>query len=226
MASYTDLCDCPLAVTLSKPTVLVKAYYDYRRYAVSIKIKDAPPVLQERDVLIAGKVVVVISIDLVRQQIVLIRQFRLPAHIANGLGDMVEFVAGRVEPNETLVDAARRECREEIGIAPEKTVQLLRNLTTPGSSDEEVTIFLCAIDSSTIRGWLANNGRRGAPSNHANVHRRCNPRTQPIHYARQPSSDRVAMVGTQSRATAQLACLISLPHWCIHCPFCEALTSR
>jgi ADP-ribose pyrophosphatase len=151
MASYTDLCDCPLAVTLSKPTVLVKAYYDYRRYAVSIKIKDAPPVLQERDVLIAGKVVVVISIDLVRQQIVLIRQFRLPAHIANGLGDMVEFVAGRVEPNETLVDAARRECREEIGIAPEKTVQLLRNLTTPGSSDEEVTIFLCAIDSSTIR---------------------------------------------------------------------------
>jgi ADP-ribose pyrophosphatase len=151
MASYTDLCDCPLAVTLSKPTVLVKAYYDYRRYAVSIKTKDAPPFLQERDVLIAGKVVVVIPIDLVRQQIVLIRQFRLPAHIANGLGDMVEFVAGRVEPNETLVDAARRECREEIGVAPEKTVQLLRYLTTPGSSDEEVTIFLCAIDSSTIR---------------------------------------------------------------------------
>ncbi|MGB8094766.1 MAG: NUDIX hydrolase [Pseudolabrys sp.] len=101
--------------------------------------------------LIAGKVVVVIPIDLVRQQIVLIRQFRLPAHIANGLGDMVEFVAGRVEPNETLVDAARRECREEIGVAPEKTVQLLRYLTTPGSSDEEVTIFLCGIDSSTIR---------------------------------------------------------------------------
>lgn len=151
MASYTDLCDCPLAVTLSMPTVLVKAYYDYRRYAVSIKTKDAPPFLQERDVLIAGKVVVVIPIDLVRQQIVLIRQFRLPAHIANGLGDMVEFVAGRVEPNETLVDAARRECREEIGVAPEKTVQLLRYLTTPGSSDEEVTIFLCAIDSSTIR---------------------------------------------------------------------------
>ena len=151
MASYTDLCDCPLAVTLSKPTVLVKAYYDYRRYAVSIKTKDAPPFLQEREVLIAGKVVVVIPIDLVRQQIVLIRQFRLPAHIANGLGDMVEFVAGRVEPNETLVDAARRECREEIGVAPEKTVQLLRYLTTPGSSDEEVTIFLCAIDSSTIR---------------------------------------------------------------------------
>ena len=58
MASYTDLCDCPLAVTLSKPTVLVKAYYDYRRYAVSIKTKDAPPFLQERDVLIAARVAI------------------------------------------------------------------------------------------------------------------------------------------------------------------------
>jgi ADP-ribose pyrophosphatase len=101
--------------------------------------------------LIAGKVVVVMPIDLVRQEIVLIRQFRLPAHIANGLGDMVELVAGRVEPNETLVEAARRECREEIGVAPEKMVQLLSYLTTPGHSDEEVTIFLCAINSSTVR---------------------------------------------------------------------------
>jgi ADP-ribose pyrophosphatase len=64
---------------------------------------------------------------------------------------MVELVAGRVEPNETLVEAARRECREEIGVAPEKMVQLLSYLTTPGHSDEEVTIFLCAINSSTVR---------------------------------------------------------------------------
>jgi ADP-ribose pyrophosphatase len=151
MSSYPELSDRPLDVVLSKPTVLVKGYYDYHRYAVTITSKDVPPVSQERDVLIAGKVVVVMPIDLLRQEIVLIRQFRLPAHIANGLGDMVELVAGRVEPNESLVDAARRECLEEIGIAPEKIVQLLSYLTTPGHSDEEVTIFLCAINSSTVR---------------------------------------------------------------------------
>src|SRR5262245_7752865 len=151
MSSYPELSDRPLNVTISKPTVLVKGYYDFHRYAVTITSKDTPPISQERDVLIAGKVVVVIPIDLVRQEIVLIRQFRLPAHIANGLGDMVELVAGRVEPNETLVEAARRECREEIGVAPEKMVQLLSYLTTPGHSDEEVTIFLCAINSSTVR---------------------------------------------------------------------------
>jgi len=151
MSSYVELSDRPLDVTLSSPKVLVEGYYDYHRYTVTLTPKDVPPVSQERDVLIAGKAVVVMPIDLVRQEIILIRQFRLPAHLANGLGDMVEFVAGRVEPNEALVDAARRECREEIGVAPEKMVQLLSYLSTPGLTDEEVTIFLCAIDSSTVR---------------------------------------------------------------------------
>src|SRR5262245_51120295 len=151
MSLYPELSDRPLDVVLSKPTVLVKGYYDYHRYAVTITSKDTPPVSQERDVLIAGKAVVVMPIDLVRQEIILIRQFRLPAHLANGLGDMVEFVAGRVEPNEALVDAARRECREEIGVAPEKMVQLLIYLSMPGLTDEEVTILHFAIDSSTVR---------------------------------------------------------------------------
>jgi ADP-ribose pyrophosphatase len=151
MCSDVELSDRRLDITLSKPKVLAKAYRDYHRYAVTIRSCDAPPVSQERDVLIAGKVVVVMPIDLVRQEIVLIRQFRLPAHIANGRGDLVEFVAGRAEPNETLIDAARRECREEIGVAPKKIVQLFSYLPTPGLTDEEVTIFLCAIDSSTVR---------------------------------------------------------------------------
>lgn len=70
---------------------------------MTIRPQDGPPVSQERDVLIAGKVVVVMPIDVARQKIVLIRQFRLPAHIANGRGDLVEFVAGRVELNELLL---------------------------------------------------------------------------------------------------------------------------
>ena len=151
MSRYVELADRPADVTLSRPKVLASAYRDYHRYRVTIRPQDAAPVSQERDVLIAGKVVVVMPVDVARQEIVLIRQFRLPAHLANGRGELVEFVAGRVEPNETLVDAARRECREEIGVAPEKTLQLLSYLTTPGLTDEEVTVFLGAIDASAVR---------------------------------------------------------------------------
>jgi ADP-ribose pyrophosphatase len=151
MTGYDELADRPAEITLSQPKVLASAYRDYHRYHVTIRPHGAPPVSQERDVLIAGKVVVVMPIDIVRQEIVLIRQFRLPAHLANGCGDLVEFVAGRVEPNETLVDAARRECREEIGIAPEQTLQLFTYLTTPGLTDEEITIFVGAINMVAVR---------------------------------------------------------------------------
>jgi ADP-ribose pyrophosphatase len=150
MHSHGELVDRAADIALSQPKLLTKAYRDYRRYQVTVKSQDGPSFSQERDILIAGKVVVVIPIDVARQEIVWTRQFRVAAHIANGRGDLVEFVAGRVEPNETLVDAARRECREEIGVAPDKIVRLLSYLTTPGLTDEEITIFLCSIDVSAV----------------------------------------------------------------------------
>ncbi|MFY9598870.1 MAG: NUDIX hydrolase, partial [Pseudolabrys sp.] len=115
MSKRRELADLPADVFLSRPQMLAKAYRDYHRYNVTLQDKDGP-VVQERDVLIAGKVIVVIPIDVARQEIVLIRQFRLPAHLANGRGDLVEFVAGRVEAGESLMEAARRECKEEIGV--------------------------------------------------------------------------------------------------------------
>jgi ADP-ribose diphosphatase len=150
MSKRRELADLPVDILLSRPQLLAKAYRDYHRYNVTLKDNDRP-VVQERDVLIAGKVVVVIPIDVARQEIVLIRQFRLPAHLANGRGDLVEFVAGRVEAGESLIEAARRECTEEIGIAPEKLVELFTFLSTPGITDEEVTIFVAAADAAKVR---------------------------------------------------------------------------
>jgi ADP-ribose pyrophosphatase len=151
MSRYGEVTDRPANVTLSRPKVLAKGYREYHRYRLIVTPDGAAPVSQKRDILIAGRVVVVMPIDLARQEIILLHQFRLPAHIANGRGDLVEFVAGRVEPNETLVEAARRECREEIGVAPKRMVRLLSYLTTPGLTDEEVTIFLGAVDASRVR---------------------------------------------------------------------------
>ncbi|HEY6023489.1 MAG TPA: NUDIX hydrolase [Pseudolabrys sp.] len=151
MSARRDLIDLPADTSVSRPRVLAKAYRDYHRYSMTVTGGDHRPVTQERDVLMAGKVSVVIPIDVARQKIVLIRQFRLPAHLANGRGDLVEFVAGRVEAGETLSEAARRECKEEIGAAPAKVVELLTYLSTPGVTDEEVTIFLAAVDSAQVR---------------------------------------------------------------------------
>ncbi len=135
-------------VELSQPKLLAKGFRDYSRYGV--KMRGPHPLTQTRDVLAGGKVVAVLSIDIARDEIVLIRQFRLPAHLATGKGDMVEIVAGRADQGEAALDAARRECQEELGVAPARMVELFSYLTTPGITDEQVTIFAASIDAAAV----------------------------------------------------------------------------
>jgi len=92
----------------------------------------------------------VLPIDLARDEVVLIRQFRLPVHLANGNGDLVEIVAGHVEPDEPLGQAAHRECLEEIGVAPSALTELFTYLPTPGASDEQITLFLGIVDAAQV----------------------------------------------------------------------------
>jgi len=145
-----EIADRAADVTLQEPELLAKGFRAYRRYRLSITGEDGAKIEQTRDVVDGGKVVAVLPVDLARDEIVLIRQFRLPAHLRNRKGDLVEIVAGRVEPGEAPAAAARRECAEEIGVAPTGLAELFSYLTTPGLTDEEVTVFLAAIDASQV----------------------------------------------------------------------------
>ena len=128
------------------PERIAQGFFGYRALPPDACEGDA----QTREVVRAGKVAAVLPIDVGRDEIVLIRQFRLPAHLANGKGELVEIVAGRVEQGEQPADTARRECAEEIGVAPWALVELFSYLTTPGLTDEEVTVFLAAVDASRV----------------------------------------------------------------------------
>jgi ADP-ribose pyrophosphatase len=151
------IADRVMDVAVSPPVTVAKGYLPYERYDVAI-IRDQDETLrQQRDVLRAGRVAAVLPIDLGRDEIVLLRQFRLPAHLATGHGEMVEIVAGRTDGDESVIAAAARECREEIGVVPDRLIELYSVLPTPGITDEFVTFFLGFIDSSKVplRGGLA-----------------------------------------------------------------------
>ncbi|HET9717519.1 MAG TPA: NUDIX hydrolase [Pseudolabrys sp.] len=151
MSRYDELADRAVEAIVSPPQLLAGGYREYCRFDLTLRGGNGAPVAQQRDVLLGGKVVVVMPIDLAHEQIVMVRQFRLSAHIANGRGDLIEFVAGRVEENESISDAAQRECVEEIGIAPGKLIEVLTYLPTPGLTDEQITLFLAKIDASPLR---------------------------------------------------------------------------
>jgi ADP-ribose pyrophosphatase len=140
-----DLCDRAVAVTLRGPDDRGGGIYRYERCRVALN--DAT---FERDVVRIGKVVVVLAVDPGRDEVVLIRLFRLGAHLALGRGDLLEVPAGRVERGEEIEAAARRECQEEIGISPRVLAPLFDLMPSAGSSDEHMFFFLGLVDSSRL----------------------------------------------------------------------------
>jgi ADP-ribose pyrophosphatase len=149
-AANALLSDRPAVVGLSPPQVLAKAFRDYERYHLMRERANGERVSEERDLVRGGRVAAVLPVDLQRQEVVLIRQFRLAAHLANGNGELVEIVAGRIETGEAPCDAAQRECFEEIGVRPSRLAELLTFLPSPGVTDEEVVLYLAAVDASAV----------------------------------------------------------------------------
>lgn len=72
-----------------------------------------------------------------RGRILLVRQFRLPAR-----SYLWELPAGRVDPGETSLKAARRELVEETGYRAKQWKKLVEFYPSPGFLAEKMTIFL------------------------------------------------------------------------------------
>jgi ADP-ribose pyrophosphatase len=143
--SKPDLSDAAVEVTLTGPQDRGGGIYRYETFGVRLDGADL-----KRDVVRVGRVVVLIPVDLDRDEVVLIREFRLGAHLATRKGDVVELPAGRVERGEDFAPAARRECLEEIGVTPDRLVPVFTVMPSPGMSDEFMTFFLAIVDASKV----------------------------------------------------------------------------
>ncbi len=142
------IADGPADVTVSAPDILAKGFRPFSRFRFAFAgQKDKP---QTRDLLCSGASVAVLPVDVTRSEVVLLQQFRLAAHLANGNGSLFEIVAGHVEGDDSPLETARRECFEEIGYAPDPLIELFTYLTTPGLCDEQITVFLGVVDVSRI----------------------------------------------------------------------------
>ena len=144
--------DLRSAVRVSAPETLARGFRAYERFLVTPQEAGAAGTSLQRELLRSGRVVGVLPVDFVRQEILLIRQFRLGGHLALGRGEMVEIAAGRVDPGEQVEDAARRECYEETGTSPVALKRLFDFCPAPALSDELMTLFLAHVDASRVSG--------------------------------------------------------------------------
>jgi ADP-ribose pyrophosphatase len=106
-----------------------------------------------REVFLRHDAAGILLYDPQRDEIVLIEQFRLAAHLAGFAAWQLEIVAGIIDSDESAAAVARREAEEEAGLAViGEVVPIHRFMTSPGGSTETVDLFCGRVDASAAGG--------------------------------------------------------------------------
>lgn len=150
--------DAPTEIDLVEERVLYEGFRRYTELAFreenvpegrpSEARKKARPV--RREILQSHRTVAVLAYDGESGDLVLIRQFRIGAHLATGRGMLVEIVAGYVDEDEAPETAARRELAEETGLAALEMTEAARFLSSPGMTTEYVRLYVARVDASEL----------------------------------------------------------------------------
>lgn len=105
-----------------------------------------------REVFERGHAVGVLPYDPVRDEVVVIEQFRIGAYAAGDPAWLTEIVAGIIDEGETAEQVARREIQEEAGLVAAELWPMVRYLVSPGGTSETVELFLARVDAEHAGG--------------------------------------------------------------------------
>jgi ADP-ribose pyrophosphatase len=117
-----------------------------------------------REVVTRPTAVAVLPYDPVTEKILLIEQFRLPAHLAGMPGWQRELIAGLNDKNEEPEDIARREAIEEADCQLGELKLVYQYLLSPGMATEVLHTYVGRFDSSA---WKA--GVHGLAVEHEDI---------------------------------------------------------
>lgn len=106
----------------------------------------------EREVFVRPDAVCVLPYDAVRDEVVLIEQFRVGAMDKTGNPWLVELVAGLIDKDERPEEVAHREAQEEAGLSFSSLWPMTRYFPSPGGSDELVHLYLGRCSSEGAGG--------------------------------------------------------------------------
>ena len=109
--------------------------------------------LLRRDAIVFGQVAAVLPYDAVRDELVLIEQFRIGPFAAQDKEPWItEIVAGMVEPGESAAEMARRETLEEAGCTIARLEKIMDFYSSPGASSQRVALFCAEIQAESAGG--------------------------------------------------------------------------
>lgn len=133
--------------------VLSDAWYTLRRATFEQRQPDGTWAETSREAYDRGNGACALLHDPDRDTILLVRQYRLPAHL-NGHPDgmLLEVPAGLLDGDEGAEEALRREVAEEVGHEVGPLERLFRLYMSPGSVTEHLTFFAGTYSAATRAG--------------------------------------------------------------------------
>lgn len=105
-----------------------------------------------RELFERGHAAAVLPYDPVRDEVVLLEQFRIGALEAEGGPWLVEVVAGIIEENESTEQVIRREAMEEAGCTLLEIEHICDYLVSPGGTSESITLYCGIVDAEGVGG--------------------------------------------------------------------------
>ena len=105
-----------------------------------------------RELFERGHAAALLPYDPVRDQVVLIEQFRIGALEAPGGPWLLEIVAGMIEAGEQPEQVVRRESVEEAGLEIGRCEAICDYLVSPGGTSERIAVFCGEVDASLAAG--------------------------------------------------------------------------
>lgn len=140
-------------VELLKSETLQEAFFRYDRHMVRHeKYEGGWTAELPREVFECGDAVCVLPYDPVRDEVLLIEEFRIIPYIRGEGAWLISVIAGLIEEGESLEEVARRESMEEAGIEISSLEFMLRFHVSPGAVNQCVTLFCATADISDAGG--------------------------------------------------------------------------
>lgn len=136
-----------------RETTVFKGYFEVKRFSIRHSLYDGGWSEElDREIFVRGNCVAVLPYDPVRDQVVLIEQFRAGALLDKAVPWLLEIVAGAIETGEDAIDVAYRETVEEAGCSVENLVRIAEFYVSPGTCSEKLTVFCGQVDSREASG--------------------------------------------------------------------------
>ncbi len=140
-------------IEILEKTICFEGFFRLERYRLRHRLFNGEwsrPV--ERELFERGHAAAILPYDPVRDEVILIEQFRVGAMATPGGAWLLEIVAGMIEVAETAEEVVRRESVEEAGCLIADLIPLYDFLVSPGGTTERVALFCGRVDSTHAGG--------------------------------------------------------------------------